>query len=363
MIMNNGPDLKLKTGECLLDLLGSCVDFLFLAAARILDPLKPKRNISRETYEQQIDYYIDNGYLDNPESFFTFPAKAPVYSIIERKPYHDGEYQLISYQSGYTTKNPLIREHYNSYSANKTGYLVRWTHSDNHRKTVLCHHGYMLGEPRQAKKMFRIKNLYDKGLDVVLFIAPFHWKRQAGSFRQRGIYMQPDDVVMTCEAVGQTLYDLYGSFLILSELGAPEIGLIGASLGGHSAALLASLTTIASFAAMMVPAILFTNPMDPDHAHLPFPIDDRLREKMWRVWELHSPLHFSPKLPPEKLLVVASRGDLLCPFEHARLLCEKWGIKNRRFLTGGHWLIFNRSERGRVWYNFLVDMDFLGPGV
>lgn len=359
--MNSKTNLTLKTQERFLDSLGSCVDFLFLAASRIFDPLKPKLNISREAYEKQIDYYIDNGYVDNPEPFFTFPAKAPAYEILERKPYHDGEYQLISYQSGYTTRNPFIRERYNSYSANKTGYLVRWTHGNKQCKTILCHHGYMLGEPRQAKKMFRITNLYAKGLDVVLFIAPFHWKRQVGPFRQRGIYLQPDDVVMTCEAVGQTIYDLYSSFLILSELDAQEIGLIGASLGGHSAALFVSLTTIASFAAMMVPAIKFTDPMDPDHTRLPFPVDDQLRKKMWRVWELHSPFHFSPKLPPEKLLVVASRGDLLCPFEHARLLCEKWSIKNRCFLTGGHWLIFNRSERGRAWYNFLTDMGFLHP--
>ncbi|KQC10104.1 MAG: hypothetical protein APR62_12690 [Smithella sp. SDB] len=357
--MNSRTDLKTGTQKRILNSLGSFVDSLFIVASRLADHLRPRRIITREAYEQQIDYYIDNGYADNPESFFAFPAKAPAYSILERKPYHDGEYQLIGYQSGYTTKNPLIRDYYDSFSANKTGYLVRWTHVDKQRKTILCHHGYMLGEPRQAKKMFRINNLYDKGLDVVLFIAPFHWKRQPGPFTQRGIYMQPDDVVMTCEAVGQTIYDLYGSFLILSELDAPEIGLIGASLGGHIAALLASLTTISSFAAMMVPAINFTDPMDPDHARLPFSVDGSLRKKMWRVWELHSPLHFSLKLPRERLLVVASRGDRLCPFEHVRMLCEKWDIKNRRFLTGGHWLIFNRSERGRAWYNFLLEMGFL----
>lgn len=357
--MNSRSDLKIGTQKSILDSLGSFVDVLFITASRLADHLRPGRTITREVYEQQIDYYIDNGYVDNPKSFFTFPAKPPTYTILERKPYHEGECQLISYQSEYTTKNSLIREYYDSFSANKKGYLVRWTHGDINRKTVICHHGYMLGEPRQAKKMFSIKNLYSKGLDVVLFIAPFHWKRQPGPLTQRGIYMQPDNVVMTCEAVGQTIYDLYGSFLIVSELGAQEIGLIGASLGGHTAALFVSLTTMASFAAMMVPAINFTDPMDPDHARLPFLVDDQLRKKMWRVWEMHSPLHFSPKLPPEKLLVVASSGDRLCPFEHVLLLCEKWSIKNKCFLTGGHWLIFNRSERGRAWYNFLADMGFI----
>lgn len=360
--MRDGEAATLNVGkkERRLDALGSLVDRAFLAFPKIFGPLLPMRKIDRNTYERQIDYYIDNGYANRPESFFTFPAKASTYSIMERRLYHDGEYQLISYQSGYTAKNPFITERYNSYTANMTGYLVRWTHRDNNRKTVLCHHGYMLGEPRQAKKMFRVKNLFERGLDVALFIAPFHWKRGSGSLSQRGLYLQPDDVVMTCECVGQAMYDLYNSFLILSELGAPEIGLIGASLGGYNAALFVSLTQIASFAALIVPAINFTRPLGPDTARLPFPIEGQLKEKIRRVWELHSPLNFSPKIPKERILVVASRGDLLCPFKYIELLCDTWGITNRHFLTGGHWLIFNRSERGRAWYNFLADMGFLG---
>ena len=343
----------------LLDSMGSVVDAGFLAFPKIFNPMKPVRKIDRETYERQIDYYIDNGYADRPESFFTFPAKASAHSIIDRRPYHDGESQLITFQSGYTAKNPFVRELYDSYEANRTAYLVRWTHGDDNRKTVLCHHGYMLGEPRQARKMFRVKSLFDKGLDVVLFIAPFHWKRGAGTLMQRGIYLQNDDVVMTCECVGQTMHDLYNSFLILTGLGAPEIGLIGASLGGHNAALFVSLTDIASFGAMMVPAVNFTNPLDPDTARLPFPVDGPLREKIRRVWDLHSPLNFRPKIPVGKILVVASRGDLLCPFKYIELLCNTWGITNRHFLTGGHWLIFNKTERGRAWYNFLADIGFL----
>lgn len=359
--MDRETKMAIGTRERFLDSLGGCVDALFLLAPAIYHPLKPRRHISRETYEQQIDYYINNGYVEKPESFFTFPAKVPVHTVLERKPYHDGEYQLIGYQSGYKAVNPFIRERYDSYTANKTGYLVRWTHTDKPRKTVLCHHGYMLGEPLQAKRMFRIKKLFASGLDVALFVAPFHWKRQAGPLMQRGMYMQPDDVVMTCEAVGQNIYDLYSSFLILSGLGAPEIGLIGASLGGHSAALLVSLKPIASFAAMIVPAVCFTYPMHPDAARFSFPVDDSLRKKMRRVWELHSPLNFSPRLPQDKLLVLASRGDLLCPFKHIQLLCEKWNITNRHFLTGGHWLIFSRGERGEAWYNFLAARGFLNP--
>ena len=221
--------------------------------------------------------------------------------------------------------------------------------------------GYMLGEPRQANRMFRVGRLFSGGLDVALFIAPFHWKRSAGPLSQRGIYLQPDDVAMTCECVGQNMHDLYGAFRILLDMGAPEIGLIGASLGGYNTALFISLTDIASFGAMMVPAVNFSLPLGPDTARLPFAVDGRFREKIRRVWELHSPLNFRPRLPVEKILVVASRGDLVCPFGYVRELCERWGVRNRHFLTGGHWLIFDREERGRAWYAFLRERGFLEP--
>jgi predicted alpha/beta hydrolase family esterase len=220
----------------------------------------------------------------------------------------------------------------------------------------------MLGEPRQARQMFRVKSLFKMGLDVALFVAPFHWKRGTGILSQRGMYLQNDDAVMTCECVGQTIHDLYASFLLLRKLGAPEIGLIGASLGGHSAALFAALTDVVSFAAMMVPAVNFTWPMDPDTARYRFHADSRLSEKIRRVWDLHSPLHLRPKLKADKMLVVASRGDLLCPFENVRLLCDTWGITNRHFLTGGHWLIFNREERGLAWYGLLEKTGFIASG-
>lgn len=352
--------MTLNTKDRFLDSMGSFVDRIFLAVPRILDPLKPVRKITREEYESQIDYYFTKGYVDNPASFFTFARKPPSHTIIERKPYRSGEYQVITYESGYTAKNPLIREHYQSFVNNRTGYLVRWTHGDKPRKTVLCHHGYMLGEPQQAHSMFRIDTLFTRGLDVALFIAPFHWRRGTGSLGQRGLYLQPDDAVMTCECAGQAMHDLHAAFLVLKELGSTGTGLIGASLGGYNTALFTGLADLHAFAAMMVPAVNFSRPLGPDTARHPFPVDGSLRRKIQQVWELHSPLHLKPRLAADKILVVASRGDRVCPFEYVAELCGTWGVTRRNFLTGGHWLVFNRGERGKAWYSFLSDMGFTG---
>ena len=341
------------------EFLGGIVDNLFLLVPKVLRHFKPPRNISRSEYESHIDFYIHKGFTENPERFFTFPNEAPAHKILLRRPYLDGEYQLISFSSGYEPQNPLLREGYLAHRNNSTGYIVRWTHGRDDRKTVLCLHGYMLGNPRQAERMFRIQKMFESGLDVVLFITPFHWKRAPESKRQRGIYLQPDNVAMTCECVGQTMYDLYSTCKLLNTLGAGRIGLIGASLGGYLASLFICLQPIVDFSAMMVPVVNLSGTLGPDTAKLPFPIDADFLKKIRQVHEFHSPLNFHPKIPKDRILIIASQGDRLCPFIFVRLLCEKWGWPEHQFLRGGHWLIFNNNLRGQTWYAFLQRMGYL----
>jgi len=342
----------------LLDAAGGLVDALFLTPPRLLLPFKPRRHIDAASYEKQIDFYIDHGFTRSPETFFHLPEKAPDFRLTEQKPYHKGEIQVWTFPSGYQPRNPLLSERYKAYTNNRSGYLIRWTHGDTNRKTVLCLHGFMLGEPRQAARMFKVNRLFERGLDVALFITPFHWKRAPENRMQRGIFLQPDNVPMTCECLGQTMHDLQNTMLILEEMGAEKIGLVGASLGGYNAALFTCLSDRPAFTAMMVPAVNFSAPFGPDSARLPFPVSSELQKKIRQVWEFHSPANMRPRLPAEKIMVIASRGDKLCPFEHTRHLCEKWRLTNCHFLTGGHWLIFNNEKRGEEWYRFLERNGF-----
>jgi hypothetical protein len=71
---------------------GSAVDFMFLAPPRLARPFRRMRRTTREEYEDEVDFYIDRGYSDRPETFFTFPSSIPLYSIIEQRSYHGGEF-------------------------------------------------------------------------------------------------------------------------------------------------------------------------------------------------------------------------------------------------------------------------------
>lgn len=342
----------------ILDRMGGVLDDAFLALPKILKPFRPHIKIDLDAYKHQIDFYFDKGFVDDPESFFRFPDIAPKYQISNETAYHGGLRQVITFQSRYIPRNPEVAKRFDAFPENKTAYLIRWTHGDQSRNTLLCLHGYMLGDPDQAARMFKIRKLFEMGLDVALFITPFHWKRAPRSVALRGMFLQPDDVVMTCECFGQAMYDLYHSLLLLGKMGAGRIGIIGASLGGYNAGLFSGLTDQIAFAAMMVPAVKFTDRFGPETVSAYVKMDSDLKDKVHRLWNLHSPINFMPKIPKDRILIIASRGDKVCPFEPVRELYEKWGQPRHVFLTGGHWLMFNAAERGRAWYRFLGDMGF-----
>ncbi|HOO71746.1 MAG TPA: hypothetical protein PK926_08280 [Spirochaetota bacterium] len=336
---------------------GGFVDNCFLALPRLINRIRPART-GRESHDRTIAYYHEHGHVADPESFFMFPDKAPRYTIMQSRPWQGGRKELVSYTSEYTPRNPALRKTFQSYDQNKTGYLVRWTHGDTGRNTVLCLHGYMLGDPRQAEKMFKIKKLFALGLDVALFIAPLHWKRAPRSPLRRGIFLLPENPALTWEHFGQAMFDLHCCFLILKSAGSGGIGIIGASLGGYLGALYSALRDGHAFAALMVPAVDFSRPLGPGSINLGLDKNDTLTKKIHELWTIHSPLNFTPKISPEKILVIGSQGDRLCPSHGVRTLCEKWKIRRCHLLAGGHWLIFN-NVRGKEWYRFLGEMGFL----
>jgi pimeloyl-ACP methyl ester carboxylesterase len=343
------------------DIAGGIVDEAFLALPRILKNFVPKRKISASDFEQELDFYLEQGFVDRPSSFFLSPDKTPDWIVAQVSDTKHSQRRQIRFQSSYIVKNPKVAPRYESHIANRTACIYLWSKAGPPRPLVLCLHGFMLGDPDQALAMFRVKKLLDAGLDAALLIAPFHGNRSSSGKAGSRKAISPDDPAMTAEFVGQAQHDLACALEILRQMGAPGIGVIGASLGGYLAGQLASLeySKGVDFCALMVPGVSFEKPIGPDSFALPFSVNDRLKKKIHSVWNFHSPLNMELSMPKEKLLVVASTGDRLCPFVYTRKLCEKWGWPEHHFLDGGHWLMFSRAKRGKAWYNFLQRQGFI----
>ncbi|MEN6473312.1 MAG: hypothetical protein ABFD81_04795 [Syntrophaceae bacterium] len=344
-----------------LDSIGSIVDELFLAPGRLIASLQARRAVNWRMYAREAAYYHEMGYVDQPMNFFSRPAEKPAYRIESQTPYQGGACQVISFPSGFVPHNPFIRRRYMAYPENRTGYLVRWVHGDKPRKTVLCVHGFMMGEPREAERMFKIRKLYGLGLDVALCVLPFHWRRIKGGRSARRIYLTLGDAAFTNECIAQSVFDLDNAFLILAEMGITDIGMVGASLGGYVTGVYACLRDHMRFAALMVPALSFLRPLGPDRFLKSAPYDDAWRAQVLRAADFYSPLNLTPRIPSENILVVASRGDRVCPFDLVEDLERRWRLTRCHFRTGGHWLVFD-SLRGRAWYGFLKALGFMdGP--
>jgi len=343
---------------------GKGFDEFLLHSAKVLRVVQTESDeLDRERLRSLADFYLAQPYADLPARFFSFPRKPPKAEIVGERPFGDGSVRTYSFSSGYRVRNPDYREEYLKAKKNQTAYLVHWTHGDKMRNTIVCCHGYSLGDPGQAERMFRVPRLYGLGLDVALFITPFHWKR-ASSLLQRFRPLFPfHHPVLGLEGFGQAMYDLSSSFLLLEEMGASRIGLIGASLGGYVAALFASLTHRADLVTLIVPFLDFQSLRVPAG---PFCREGKtgeggaaVREEIQALWKIHSPFSHACSLPPERCLLIASTGDRLCPFEDVKRLYDHWGGPQHFFLRGGHALFFPRRGRGEAWYGFLQEHGFI----
>ena len=343
---------------------GSDFDEFLLHSAKIFRIVqrRPEKEDSQQL-RSWIDFYLAQPYADRPARFFLFPRKPPDARIVEERPFCDGTVRTYAFLSRYKVRNPDFRDTYLDVRENRTAYLVHWAHGDRMRKTIVCCHGYSLGDPGQAERMFRIHRLFGLGLDVALFITPFHWRR-APSLLQRFSPPFPfRNPVLGLEGFGQAMYDLYSSLLLLTERGASRIGLIGASLGGYIAALFASLTRRVDLTTLIVPFLNFESLRLPAGPYSRQEKKDRervaLKKRIAALWRIHSPFSHACKLPPDRCLLIASIGDRLCPFEDVKRLYEHWREPQHFFLRGGHALFFPRRGRGEAWYRFLHEHDFI----
>jgi len=321
----------------------------------IPDPSIPKNRGDRDEYLERLRFYQADRWGQNERPFFKIPDSAPKPTTIETRAYHGGESVVISYPSRYEVRNPALADDFNQYKRNGAGYLNLWRHGDEDRPLVLCIHGFMMGHPKRAERMFRIKKLFNLGPDVALYTLPHHWRRSQGSRR----ILSPDNLPLSIETFGQNLHDLHSAMLILRQRGYDKIGIIGASMGGLTASLYATTAPLADFMFLVVPVVGMDIYLAPRKKYFTFPIDRDIVEASGRAAPIISALNYKPRFDLDRFQVVMHAGDRMCPGEDTKRWIEAWKIKNVVEVVGGHWLYFDREARGRAWYGWLTKFGYI----
>lgn len=307
---------------------------------------------AREKLLALTSYYSD-GTLGAPSRFFP----EPTYPEVVLAPKGDGPLGTrvidLSFPSDYQPFHPEARDPYLSVSENLTCH-ARWWTSDRGRPTIVMIHGWGAGNHWVTERSFDVPYWLRHGYDVVSFMLPFHGLRSATG-PLAPVWPCPNPLRMN-EGFGHAIYDLRALAMFLRKRGASAVGAIGMSLGGYTTGLWVSVAGPEDvggldFAVALIPAVSFArlmwkhgegSPAQKRAANAGISMD-----MLVDAFAVHAPTTRQPRVPRDRLWVIAGKGDRITPPDHAEALAKHWS-RDVLWFQGGHLAQVGRGEAVRV---------------
>ena len=305
----------------------------------------PNRFPRRADYErvgaelaQMRELFDRRGWSADPRSYHRDPP--PLEDPTEENGWALGlSYSRIRFPSGYEPRaEEPGAQRWSSYTANRTATAAVLRHPGAPRPWVVAIHGFGMGFPfmdfvgLQAAKLHR-----ELGVNVVLPVLPMHGQRRLS--RVGGEQFLGFDLVNTVHGFAQSVWDIRRVIGWVRAQAAPSIGLYGVSLGGYTAALVASIEpgldcVVAGIPVADFPALF--------QAHSPIHVRMRAIEhailggNAEAVHRVVSPLALDPQVPRDQRFIYAGLGDRLARPAQARMLWSHWQEPSIEWFAGNH---------------------------
>ena len=294
----------------------------------------------------------DYGAPDRLDYFQTPPSATPTLRSV-RKGALGAVVMDASWSSGCEPFLAAVRDSYLSLDRNRTAharlYLARQP-----RPAVILIHGYMGGQWAVEERAWPIAWLQRRGLDVAIAVLPFHALR--GHPDRRAPPFPGADPRVTNEGFRQAVFDLRSLMQLLRARGAPQIGVMGMSLGGYTTSLLATLEPTLSFAVPIIPlASIADFARARGRLGTPAQATDQHRA-LEAANAVVSPFSRPSQLPPDRMLVIGGDADRITPIAHAERIARHFDAPLVR-IHGGHLLQFGRGEAFREIGKMLRRLD------
>jgi pimeloyl-ACP methyl ester carboxylesterase len=295
-----------------------------------------------------LEFYAELGDARDVRAVFAAPPEVEVEVTSRRGPDVPGVHvDVLSFASPFVAVNPVVRDTYARHEANRTGYAQHWRHDEGPRPTLCVIHGFGASPAWFNSSFFSLRGFYDDGWDVLLYTLPFHGARRGTPGLVNGFELFAHGVAGFNEAIFHAVHDFRVLLDYLERIGAPRVGVTGLSLGGYVSSLLAAVEPRLDFVVPNAPVTSMAA-MVPSWFPANLAVALRMRiagvpaDLAERALTVHSPLHYAPVVPKDRLMVVGGLGDRLAPPEQSLLLWEHWDHPRLHWFLGSHILHFGR---------------------
>ncbi|GHD19440.1 hypothetical protein GCM10007052_27930 [Halioglobus japonicus] len=333
-----------------------------LAVPRSFQPMQLKRDAGQRPYYQRKADQAD------PDAFFKRPNSSRV--SMERSSAglwrfrsRDGRCELLSFESPFRAVNPKMRDRYARQKRNARAQAQYWRHDDGPRPTIAVIHGFMADPYWLNRMFFALPWFYNQGYDILLYTLPHHGARaeRLSPFSGHGFFSH--GTAHISESFAHAVHDFRIFMDWLESEGVSKIGVTGISLGGYTSALLASVEDRLEFAIPNVPVVSLAD-LVMEWFPVNLPIKAALKATGTSISEIrhelavHSALTYRPKLPRERLMVIAGAGDRLAPPKHARLLWDHWDRLRIHWFPGNHLVHLDKGKYLKQMAGFMSEIGF-----
>jgi len=298
---------------------------------------RERRRVVLET-EDALAFYEHRGWLADPSGFHQTPP--PLESATLSRVYRPRlPYLHLRAPSGYVPHpGEPGRQRWLGYEPTRTLHAWLLRHPGAPRPWLVCIPGYRMGHPLVDFTGFRARWLHQSlGVNIAVPVLPFHGPRRVG--RRGGDGFLSGDFVDTVHAQAQAVWDIRRLVGWLRAQGAPGIGVYGISLGGYTAALVASLEDELACVIAGIPATDFVRLA---RAHAPEMLVRAAEragyslERIERLLRVVSPLALPPRVPHARRFLYAGLVDRLASPDQATDLWRHWGEPRTLWYHGSH---------------------------
>lgn len=278
------------------------------------------------------------GWLGEPAGYHATPPDLEDPEI-RRERTRNIAYEHLSFDSEYEPHaGEPGRDRWLGYGANRRAHAWVLRHGDGPRPWLMGIHGYQMGVPLFDLLVFAPEYFHERlGLNLLLPVLPLHGPRKAG--RRSGDGFIGAEIMDTVHAEAQAIWDLRRLLTWARAQGGPGVGVLGLSLGGYNAALLASLDDDLRCAILGIPLSDFPRAMF-RHApplHLRDAAEEGIdQDRAHEIMSVVSPLVLEPKVPKERRSIFAAVGDRFVPADQPRDLWRHWDEPRIEWYQGSH---------------------------